>query len=263
MKKTVQPKTGVTPPVLSRGALYQGTNDDDNIYLWGGTTSYMNTSFPGFRAPDLAQYALWSYNTKIGEWDHFDVSKASPNRPSSASSTEAPDQGLGFFLSGELDSGSSVETQVLGDANKVFLKGMIVLNTTDQTARNISTDALLGNMPRSRGRMQYIPGIGQRGILIQIGGNQKPVEETDNTYIGNLVSHKKNQKTYGPGERCPNQLTKLPMDELDIFDVASLYNTSTPDGTWFKQKAVGDIPDGRVDSCLALVIAPDNSSYNM
>lgn len=53
------------------------------------------------------------------------------------------------------------------------------------------------------------------------------------------------------------------MDELDIFDIASLYNTSTPDGTWYKQKVIGDIPDGRVDSCLALASAPDNSSHNM
>ena len=53
------------------------------------------------------------------------------------------------------------------------------------------------------------------------------------------------------------------MDEIDIFDISSIYNSSTPDGTWHKQKAVGEIPDGRVDSCLALASAPDNSSYNM
>ena len=162
-------------------------SSDDNIYMFGGTTSYTNTSFPGFRAPDLARYSLWSYNTVSKEWNHFDVSDGSPNRPSSASSAEAPDQGLAFFLSGELDSGSSVETQVLGDANKVFLEGMVVLDTVHLTARNLSTSALLGDMPRSRGRMQYIPGIGGKGILIQIGGNQKTVTETDNTYIGNLV----------------------------------------------------------------------------
>lgn len=165
-------------------------NDDDNIYLWGGTTSYTNTSFPGFRAPDLARYALWSFNTISKEWIHFDISKASPNRPSSASSAEAPDQGLAFFLSGELDSGSEVETQVLGDSNKVFIEGMIVIDTKNQSAKNVSTAALFGDMPRSRGRMQYISGIGQRGILVQIGGNQKPVDETDNTYIGDLVRHR-------------------------------------------------------------------------
>ena len=37
------------------------------------------------------------------------------------------------------------------------------------------------------------------------------------------------------------------MDEIDIFDVASYYNASTPDGTWFKQKTSGDTPDPRID----------------
>lgn len=186
--KRAQPKTGIYPPILSRGALYQGMNDDENLYLWGGTTSYTNTSFPDFRAPGPAKYSLWSYDVVSNEWDHIDVSKGSANRPSSASSAEAPDQGLAFFFNGELDSGSSLETQVLGDANKVFLEGMIVLDTKNHTTRNISTSAVSGDMPRSRGRMQYVPGIGEKGILLQIGGNQKPVNETDNTYIGNLVS---------------------------------------------------------------------------
>ena len=53
------------------------------------------------------------------------------------------------------------------------------------------------------------------------------------------------------------------MDQIDIFDIASLDNSSTPDGVWYKQQAGGDIPDGRLDSCLFLAAAPDKSSYNM
>ena len=53
------------------------------------------------------------------------------------------------------------------------------------------------------------------------------------------------------------------MDELDIFDVASLYNSSTPDGTWYKQKATGDIPPARIDHCTIVASAPDGSSHNM
>lgn len=53
------------------------------------------------------------------------------------------------------------------------------------------------------------------------------------------------------------------MDQIDIFDIASLDNPSTPDGVWHKQKADGNIPDGRVDSCLFMAAAPDKSSYNM
>lgn len=190
--KTLQPKTHLIPPILSRGALYQGASDDTNIYLWGGTTSYTNTSFPGFELPSPAKQSLWAYNTILGDWNVFDVSRGSPNRPSSAASAEAPDQGLAFFLNSQIDSGSSSETQNLGDEGKVFLEGMIVLDLKHRTARNVSTSALSGEKPRSRGRMQYIPGIGEKGILVHLGGNQKNVSDTTNSYLGDLVGTKAN-----------------------------------------------------------------------
>ena len=161
--------------------------DDTNIYLWGGTTSFTNTSFPGFESPTPAKHSLWAYDTAQGEWNPYDVSKGSPNRPSSAAYAEAPDQGLAFFLNGQIDSGSSFETQNLGDEGKVFLRGMIVLDLKNRTARNISTSVVSGDNPRSRGRMQYIPGIGEKGILVHLGGNQKNVNDTTNSYVGDLV----------------------------------------------------------------------------
>lgn len=36
---TANPITGSIPPQVVRGTLYQGTEDDDSIYLYGGTTS--------------------------------------------------------------------------------------------------------------------------------------------------------------------------------------------------------------------------------
>lgn len=36
--------------------------------------------------------------------------------------------------------------------------------------------------------MQYVPGIGPKGILVQIGGNSKAVTNLSNDYVGNLVS---------------------------------------------------------------------------
>ena len=52
-----------------------------------------------------------------------------------------------------------------------------------------------------------------------------------------------------------------------MFDVGSLYNATTPDGVWYKQKTTGqngtDVPNGRVDFCLIMAATPDSSSYNM
>ena len=57
------------------------------------------------------------------------------------------------------------------------------------------------------------------------------------------------------------------MDEVDIFDVSSLYDPTTPDGVWYKQKTTGenatDLPSGRVDFCVTMASASDLSSHNM
>ena len=111
------------------------------------------------------------------------------NRPSSGSSTEARDQGLAFYLNGEIDSGSSLETKGLGNGNTVWLGGMIVINTNKQTVRNISTYGLSADQPRTRGLLQYIIGIGPNGVLVQLGGIQKPLGTSSNIDpVGDLVS---------------------------------------------------------------------------
>lgn len=190
LNKTANPKTGTNPPVLSRGAMYHGTDEDENIYLWGGTTSEWNTNFPGYEGPSVQQYSLWSYNLVTQVWNQFDVTLASPNRPNSGSYAEATDQGLAFCLNGFLDDGSEIQTEGLIPNSKQYLQGMIVIDTNNQTAKNLSTGAVVGTLPRSRGRMQYISGVGSNGILVQIGGNQQSVNNNTDSWInGDLVSN--------------------------------------------------------------------------
>ena len=184
---TVNPRTGSVPPQLVRGALYQGSASDTNIHLYGGTTSFLNTSFPDWQPPVPSTYSLWSYDTATTEWSQFDVSLSTPLRPSSGAVAEAPDQGLAFYFNGEIDSGSSTGTQALGPSVKIFLEGMVVINTVDHSTRNLSTFAVTRGLPRTRGRMVYIPGIGDKGILVLLGGSSKPVNQHDSNEILNLV----------------------------------------------------------------------------
>lgn len=171
--------------------------------------------------------------------------------------------GLGFYFNGELDSGSEIETQSYGDGVKQLIGGMIVVDLVNHTARNLSTDAVSGDMPRSRGSMIYIDDIGSHGIIVQIGGNHQNVTNTTgitSPRIENLVRQRLTvQELKILADRCG----QLPMDEIDIFDVASYYNDSTPDGTWYKQKTSGDTPNPRIDFCLVLASAPDGSSNNV
>ena len=189
INKSANSRTGTYPPVAVRGALYQGAYADTRLYQYGGTTSYLNTSFPGFQFWSYTdQYSLWSYDIVTGEWDQYDITNASPERPSSGAYTEAPDQGLAFYLNGQIDNGSSSATASFEGNVEVSLNGMIVIDTNLQTARNLSTYQLDGNSPRTRARLQYLPGIGTRGILISVGGSSKSAADVNNEEIGTLVS---------------------------------------------------------------------------
>ncbi|KAK2797437.1 hypothetical protein FQN51_008470 [Onygenales sp. PD_10] len=239
LNKTENPDTGSNPPQVVRGALYAGRPDHNKIYLYGGTTSLRNTSFPGWLPQSSAQYTLWSYDTLTKEWDQYDVSDAAPLRPTSGAYAEAPEQGLAFYFNGQIDQGSAVNTQLLGPAKR-FLKGMIAIDTNNQTARNISTDLVVADYPRTRGKMAYLPGAGEKGILAILGGSSKHAEDNSDKTTGQYV----------------------PMDEVIIFDINSLYNGDN-NGTWYKQKVTGAIPEPRIDFCLVAISAPDNSSHNI
>ena len=185
---TANPTTGSIPPQVVRGTLYQGNQSDDSVYLYGGTTSSVNTNFPGWQAAVAPTYSLWSYDTKSTQWSQFDISQNAPNRPSNGAAAEAVEQGLAFYFNGELDSGSSAPSPSgIISGNNVFISGMVVINTNDQTARNLSTAQVSPDLARARGRMQYIPGVGTNGILVLIGGSSFPANQLDSSDIVNLV----------------------------------------------------------------------------
>ncbi len=55
----------------------------------------------------------------------------------------------------------------------------------------------------------------------------------------------------------------MPLQSVDIFDVSSLNNASSPNGIWYSQPTSGTAPHPRLDACLVVVSAPDNSSHNI
>jgi hypothetical protein len=187
LQKSENPHTGTAPPIVMEGALYSGGPDDNNIYLYGGTTSYWNTSFPDYQAPTSFQYSLWSFDTVAKTWAQYDVSGSSPQRPSAGYWTAAPNLGLAFYLGGTIDHGSTIQTESLSNSTKIGIPGMIVIDMKDGTAKNVSTSDLTGNNPRSRGNLQYIERFGDKGILISFGGSYRSLSDTSNSDIGTLV----------------------------------------------------------------------------
>ena len=52
------------------------------------------------------------------------------------------------------------------------------------------------------------------------------------------------------------------MNSVEVFDVGSI-ELDEPNGIWYSQSTSGSVPAPRVDPCLVVAAAPDNSSYNM
>lgn len=125
------------------------------------------------------------------------------------------------------------------------MSGLIVINTTSQTATNYSTIVMDGGWPRTRGGMVYVDSIGERGILVAVGGISRRVGD-------NSLQDDQNY---------------IPTDVVDIFDVASISNNNTnvtaPGQGWYKQNTTGDIPEPRGEFCVVVASAPDNSSHNI
>lgn len=234
--------TGQAPPNLINGALYAGSSADPNLYFYGGTTSYWNTSFPGWRQPSSQEYSLWSYDeTATSQWNQYDILDASPHRPSRGFSAEAPDQGLAFYLNGHIDNGSSTSTTEMGNGKSVALTGMIVLDTATQTAKNISTAAMSGGSPRTGGGMAYIPSYGAHGILVAVAGISRSAEQaTENSWttFDDFIS----------------------LDEVDIYDINGYYDDYSG---WYKQRTTGAIPGPRTDSCVTVASTADGSSHSI
>lgn len=58
LSKTVALGTSNNVPVVQSGALFHGAPNDSQIYLFGGVTPDINTSFPGYQMPTTSQYIL-------------------------------------------------------------------------------------------------------------------------------------------------------------------------------------------------------------
>lgn len=184
----------------------------------------------------------WAFNTMNHDWKSYDMTDNIQHRPSAGAFSTARDQNRSFWFNGQVDSGSSIQTTNLDSSTSMFQPGMIVINHDDQTARNISTDALVGKRPRTRCRTQWCVGLGSDGILLLIGGNHKSVSDTVDRGVGDLV----------------------PMDRVHVFDVSSIYDERvSTEGTWYELPVTGDIPEGRVDFCVMKASAADLSSFNM
>jgi hypothetical protein len=188
-KNDTNPATGTNPPSLMRGHLFHGPSSASEIYLYGGTTYMGNDSFATWSEPESSQYPLWTYdyNTSSYPWSQYDISTTW--KPNNGAGAEAIDQGLGFYLNGQIDKGTSSKTSDKLEAEVAFvpLDGMIVIDFYDFSSRNISTSSIRGGAPRVGGTMEYFSPVGENGVLVALGGQINRERPVANLTEGELV----------------------------------------------------------------------------
>lgn len=218
-KNVTSPSTGSAVPNLIRGHLFHGPrNKSDMIYNFGGATYMYNQSFQGFRQPDSSQYPLWTYDhTLDSPWDKHTIQQVwQPNHGAAAEDIE---RGIGFYLGGQIDMGTSTLTmgQPFKDLTQNLympLDGMLIINLVDLDVRaaNISTSNMKRSSPRVGGTLEYIDAVGDGGILIALGGQIQPslkFGEIANRTKGELVSYNCQRSQIRPESNILTRFTLL------------------------------------------------------
>ncbi|KAF1956954.1 hypothetical protein CC80DRAFT_547667 [Byssothecium circinans] len=249
LKNITNPKTSAAVPNLFRGHMYHGPYNTTEIYRYGGTTYMGNQSYEGKSWPENAAWPLWTYNTNSSnsKWNQYNVGQ--PWMPNHGAGADASDLGLGFYLNGQIDMGTSAETakSIVNTTQEVYmpLDGMLILDLVimNPLSANISTSKMRGNLPRVGGTLDYIASVGDNGILVALGGQTQPVltEGTAQTTTGQLID----------------------FSSVDIFDIDSYLKDMKSNGTWYQQNTTGDVPPARIDYCSVSISAPDNSSHHI
>ncbi|KAK0627584.1 hypothetical protein B0T14DRAFT_493646 [Immersiella caudata] len=236
------------PPAVANGYLW---NDYNNLYLYGGLFSDKPPVEP---APE----SLWKYSIHSQSWTEFPVPRTSKGnhsdpgdapvqRSAEGAGISVPELGLSWYFGGHLDlyttPGWSIHTA------RVYLKSLLEFTHPGYTNdgvealasgsgagpggafRNITQGKILsgaGFPERADGVLVFVPGWGEKGVLIGLGGGT----------------------TDGVSETFSES-----METLDVYDIAT--------SEWFHQKTSGDAPGVRVNPCAVIASAPDASSFNI
>ncbi|KAL8936586.1 MAG: hypothetical protein Q9211_004112 [Gyalolechia sp. 1 TL-2023] len=231
------------PPAVANGYLW---NSYDSLFLYGGIVSDSPPAVPD-------PYSLWEYQIKGGKWVEHPNPKTSKGNNSDSGNqpvlqsgegagVSVPELGRGYYFAGHYDlfttPGWSIQTE------RLYLKSLLEFTfpgyTNDgvqdlaggKTAgddgvwRNVTQGGIqdTARFPnRADGSLVYVPGFGEQGILLSIGGG-----------------------------------TADSFSQLNVIDVYDIANS-----TWYKQATSGEYPNPRVNPCAVAASAPDGSSTNI
>ncbi|KAH8886917.1 hypothetical protein GQ53DRAFT_750116 [Thozetella sp. PMI_491] len=232
------------PPAVANGYLW---NDYNHLFLYGG--EFADNPF----APP-APASVWQYTIASRTWAEFKDPKTSAGnnsdgggapvqRAAEGAGVSVPELGTSWYFGGHLDLSTTPGWS--DQVTRVYLKSLLefthpgytnngVQSLADGTGageqgvfRNITQGGLQTNegfSERADGILAFIPGWGESGVLLGLGGG------TNDTFSND-------------------------MSVLDVYDIAN--------SVWYHQQTKGEAPSVRVNPCAVVASAPDASSFQL
>jgi hypothetical protein len=232
------------PPAVANGYLW---NDYNNLFLYGG--EFADNPFQ-----DPTPVSTWKYDIRGQSWTQFQDPKTwagnnsdgggfDVQRAAEGAGISVPELGLSWYFGGHLDLSTTPGWS--NQIARVYLKSLLEFThpgyTNDGvqalaggtgagqdgvyrniTAGGLQTDTAFSE--RADGVLVFVPGWGQKGVLIGLAGG------TADTFSNDLST-------------------------LDVYDIAS--------SVWYHQQTSGSPPDVRVNPCAVVASAPDASSFQI
>lgn len=232
------------PPAVSLGYLW---NDYNSLYLYGG-------QFADNPYVEPVPFSTWKYSIESKTWTEYPSPKTSAGKNSApgdqpvqraaeGAGISVPELGLSWYFGGHLDLSTTPGWS--NQIARVYLKSLLefthphytndgVYSLADGTGagvsgvyRNITEGGLQvedGFPERADGVLVFVPGWGEKGVLIGLAGG------SNDTFVDDLST-------------------------LDVYDIARW--------EWYHQKTTGEPPSVRVNPCAVTASAPDASSFQV
>ncbi|KAF2745613.1 hypothetical protein M011DRAFT_405844 [Sporormia fimetaria CBS 119925] len=169
-------------------------------------------------------FAFWKYDTLLNQWNATKYeSNQIVQRASYGAGTQAEERGLGYYFGGYQDWRTSLGLD--GTWSRIATNNMV---TFDFTNSRFTIRPGPDSIGRAEGAMVYLP-ASNGGLLIYFGG----VEDQEQN----------------------GTVTAANMSTIHVYDVIA--------ERWYKQAAVGTVPEARRQFCAGASWADDRSSYNI
>ncbi|EWC44800.1 hypothetical protein DRE_06438 [Drechslerella stenobrocha 248] len=221
-------------PKVANGAMFRS---GDDLYIYEG------------RLPEIgpdASSSLWKYTNSTSVWAQeltwTHANPSLPNRVSRGAGLTVGDRGIGVYLGGARIFVNESATPKSG--NWVYPSTEQV-TTFDLRTLNRTTAGLPDSQKRAGAALGFLP-IGTEGAIIGIGGT---LENDKIRETGNVTNIPRDSFR-------SSDISLSPMQRVWIMDLATR--------KWYSQSTFGQyIPDNRMEHCIAVASAPDNSSHNI